>query len=430
MTLNRSLAPEIRSLQKIKIAEAKTFILNNGIPVYYVHAGIQDICLIELIFKAGTYYEKKRLQSFFTNALLNKGTSTKNAEYIAEFIDFHGSFLELKSESDFASVSLYSLNKHLATVLPVLFEIITESLFDEKELDLFKKRQLQKLAVNKQKVEYLARKKFNAMIFGNRHPYGHNPQVSNYLNINRNDLLTYLKTLYTIKNCTIIASGKIPQSTLSLLNKHFGNSNWMGTKDVSASILDTGIQNPQKAFYRVRHSCQSAIRIGKEMVKKDHSDFPDLIILNTILGGYFGSRLMANLREDKGYTYGIGSGIVSMCHAGFFFISTEVGTHFTTNTLKEIYKELQLLCSHRVKDEELQLVRNYLQGTFLASIDNPFALAEKFKGIWKYGLGYDYYYNYLDRVQNITPTRLLELSQKYLNPFSMNELVVGKKSDK
>lgn len=429
MTLNRITAPEIRTLNKIKIAEAKTFKLNNNIPVYYINEGIQDICLIELLFKAGTSYEKKRLQSFFTSALLNKGTSTKNAEFIAEFIDFHGCFLELKSEADFASISLYSLNKHLKNILPLVFEIITEPLFIDKELELFKKRQLQKLAVNKQKVEYLARKKFNEVLFGENHPYGLNPSTSDFTAIHRNDLLTHLRALYTNRNCTVIASGKVPQSTLSLLNKYFGNDYWGGKMVIKNPIHNIKITKQKKVYQEIKDAKQSAIKIGKKMIKKDHPDFSDLMILNTVLGGYFGSRLMSNIREDKGYTYGIGSGLASMMHTGCFYITTEVGTQVTKNTLKEIYKELHLLCSHKIKEEELHLVRNYLQGTFLASIDSPFALAEKFKGIWKYGLGYDYYYNYLERIQNITPDRLLKLSQKYFDPATMTEVVIGKKAN-
>ena len=163
------------------------------------------------------------------------------------------------------------------------------------------------------------------------------------------------------------------------------------------------------------------------MIIKNHPDFTDLVILNTVLGGYFGSRLMSNIREDKGYTYGIGSGLASMIRTGCFCIATEVGVHVTKETIKEIYKELHILCNDKVSNKELQLVRNYLQGTFLASIDSPFALAEKFKGIWKFGLGYNYYQNYQQRLHDITAERLLELSQKYLNPSTMLEVVVGKK---
>ena len=149
-------------------------------------------------------------------------------------------------------------------------------------------------------------------------------------------------------------------------------------------------------------------------------------MLNTILGGYFGSRLMANIREDKGYTYGIGSGLASFVNGGYFAVSTEVGADVTKQTLEEIYKEIAILRKDLVSSNELETVRNYILGHFLRSVDGPFSLADKFKGIWEFGLDYSYFDNYFAAVKTVTPKELRDLANKYLKEEDLIECVVGK----
>ena len=150
-------------------------------------------------------------------------------------------------------------------------------------------------------------------------------------------------------------------------------------------------------------------------------------MVNTILGGYFGSRLMANIREEKGYTYGIGSRMVSMNNAGYIYISTEVGTNVCDDAVNEIYKEIDKLRNELVSSEELNLVKNYMMGDFLRSADGPFALADKFKKIMFYDLSYSYYDEFVKTVKTITPEQIQSLADQYLNPDDLYELVVGKK---
>jgi predicted Zn-dependent peptidase len=211
------------------------------------------------------------------------------------------------------------------------------------------------------------------------------------------------------------------------LNDHFGGDDWRGT--VNPTIVVPPIQtDPEKEhLVHMDEALQSAIRVGKILFNKTHKDFQPLQILNTVFGGYFGSRLMSNIREDKGYTYGIGSGIVSLQNGGYFFISTEVGVDVCANALHEIYFEMDRLREELITKDELQLVKNYLLGTFLRSVDGPFAMAERFKGILQYNLGYDYFDKYIATIKAVSASELRDLANKYFDKNSMIELVVGKK---
>jgi predicted Zn-dependent peptidase len=172
---------------------------------------------------------------------------------------------------------------------------------------------------------------------------------------------------------------------------------------------------------------QSAIRMGARSITRSHADFPGLQVLNCVLGGYFGSRLMANIREDKGYTYGIGSAVVALKDAGYLFIATEVGTEVCSSALEEIEKEINLLQTEPVEEEELNLVRNYMLGSMLGSLENAFSHADKFKNVYFSGLSYAYYENYINTVKNITAEELKKMANTYLQTADFTKVIVGKK---
>lgn len=222
-------------------------------------------------------------------------------------------------------------------------------------------------------------------------------------------------------------AGKIEPDVYTLLDEHFGGADWTSENNlgIEDKMIKTVSEREQLVFKE--DALQSAIRIGKILFNKKHPDFQPLQVLNTAFGGYFGSRLMSNIREDKGYTYGIGSGLASLQNGGYFFISTEVGVDVCKSAIHEIYFEMERLRKDLIPQDELELVKNYLLGTFLRSVDGPFAMADRFKGIMEYGLSYDHFDKYIATIKNITASQLRDLAQTYFDKDSMVELVVGKK---
>lgn len=424
--INRTVAPAINEIKKAEIIRAREFRLKNNIPVHYINAGSQDLVKIELLFPAGLWKQTAPLVGSAASAMLQEGTSNRSAKAIAETLDYYGAFLETEITHDFAVVGIYSLNKHLPNVLPVVEEIITNSVFPEEEWKVYVQNKKQKFIVNNRKVNMIARKKFAELLFGNEHPYGHNVTEEDFDRLKKEESFRFYKKNYTATGTVIVASGNVTDSTLQLIQKHFGSLPPAGQDD-AASAQPKAITQKGEFLVEKPDALQSAIRMGKMLFTKPHPDYAGMLVLNTVFGGYFGSRLMSNIREDKGYTYGIGSAVVSFTHAGYFTLSTEVGAEVTRDALKEIYYELEKIQSELISDSELALVRNYMLGTFLRSIDGPFALADRFKGIYFHGLGYDYYERYVETIQTITPAELRDLANKYLKKEEMIELVAGKK---
>lgn len=425
--MKRTEAPAFKTIDRIDIIKATNEKLNNGIELYTVNAGSQEITKIEFVFKAGMYYQPAPLIASNTNSLIESGTRSYTANQISDGVDFFGSFLELEVGQDFATVTLYSLNKYLNESLKFIEEVLKYPTFPEDEFKIHVTNKKQKHLINSQKVDILARRRFSELVFGEKHPYGIQVQDSDFERVNVEEIKTFFKDHYSSKNCTIIASGHLPKDLLNTLNGFFGENNW-GNTDATISSSNILLQTTKqsKHFIERPDAIQSAVKVGRLLFNKTDPDYFKFQVLNTVLGGYFGSRLMANIREDKGYTYGIGSGLASFVNGGYFAISTEVGADVTKQTLEEIYKELAKLRSDLVSDNELETVRNYILGHFLRSVDGPFSLADKFKSIWEFGLGYEYFENYFNAVKTVTPKQLRDLANKYFKEEDLIECVVGK----
>jgi len=425
MILNRKNAPSFKQVNNIHFLNPVKTNLSNSIPVNYLSGGSQEIVKIDFIFKAGVWNQTNPLVASTTSKLLKEGTKNYTAHEIAEGIDFYGAFLDTEASFDNSSITLYTLNKHLESVLPFVYEVITCPKFSTEEFNTFKKNAIEKFKVNLEKVSFVAQKEFRSKLFGKEHPYGSNPTLNDYNNLSLNEIKEFHKSNYQLNNCEVIISGKINQFVIPSLNKHFGSikikqNNVIKTKNSS-------INTTQKStFIEKENALQSAIRIGRILPNKLHEDYFGLKVLNTILGGYFGSRLMSNIREDKGYTYGIGSGIISFKNGGYFVISTEVGSKVTKNALIEIYKEIELLRTEKVSEDELDLVKNYLLGKLLKSCDGPFSMAALFESVYFYNLDYSFYNDYIKTIKEITPETLLSLANKYFNKADLTEIVVGK----
>lgn len=420
---DRTCPPEIQKIKQLELIKPSFLKLKNGLTVYFINAGDQDVVKIELLFKAGSYYQNKSLVAKFTSRMLREGTKTKTSRQIAEIIDYYGIHFSGNSDKDFASVSVLSQTKYLSKILPLLSEIIYNPSFPEDELRIIAMKHKQNFQVSMQKVKQIARENFWQLIFG-KHPYGQIRNAEDFNNILRNDLLDFYNDFYLPKNSVMIVSGKIKEEVPALIEKALG-------QDVSENDFKDNIKNgfnysPDKKLIPKVNALQSAIRIGKPMFTKNHPDYIKMKILTTVLGGYFGSRLMSNIREDKGYTYGIGAGLISLQKSGYFFIATEVGAEVRKQALDEIYKEIDVLQNELVPSEELFTVKNYMIGNLMHSLDGSVGLSEVFKNLVVYGLDFNYINRIIETINNVRAEDLREMAQKYLAPESLSELVVGK----
>jgi zinc protease len=425
MILQRDIAPEFRGIDNINLLRPAHQKLANGCNIFCFNSGDQELVRIEWIFSNQRFNPAKPLLNVAVNTMLVEGTGSLTSAQIADKVDFYGAFLQVDYSYDHSQVTLYSLNKHLHHTLPVVRDLLTDSVFPEKELETYIRNQQQKLQVSLQKNDIVARRLFNRALYGDN-LYGISAEADDFKSLRREDLLAHFRQMYQPGNCTIVIAGKIEQETLNLVTGTF-DKEWLNST-LQPDNTQPELSPAKEHFYYTEkpEALQSAIRLGIRTINRLNADFPAIQVLNTVLGGYFGSRLMANIREDKGYTYGIGSGMTSLKHSGSLFIATEVGADVCKAAISEIEKELNLLKSDLIPAEELSLVRNYMLGSLLGSLENVFSHADKFKNLYFSGLDYDYYDRYVDAVKTVPAKKLLDLANEYLNFDGFYKVIVGK----
>ena len=418
--VNRTQAPRFIKPGFFPLKRVESTTLAGGIPLHFINSGDQDIVRIEIIFKAGKWYEPQSGLSALAAKLMVEGTRTFSSFEISKTFEQNGAFFEINSGFDFINFNIYSLSRNVKKLLGVLEEILTCPTFPDEEIATQKAILTQNLKVNREKTSYLASQHFRSMLFGESHPYGRRMEISDVEKIDRQDLSDYFD-LQVKDHFEIILSGHFSAEDFDLISRFF--SKFKAGKEVLPSY-DT---NPtaKKHYLEKPGSLQSSLRVGKPMIGKNHPDYYHLLIFNEVLGGYFGSRLMKNLREEKGLTYGVHSSIVPHLKSTYFVIATDVIKQRREEALQEIYKEIQRLVESEIDQDELETVKNYFRGSFLSAINSPFSLADKFKSIYFHQLDYDYYQNLFHAIEDMTVSSIREFGARYFSPEDFIEVSVG-----
>jgi zinc protease len=426
MTLDRTILPAIHDAVEFDylLPPIHTQPLDNGLPFYWLNAGVQDVVQVDWVFPAGLWYETKASVAHATAGLLKNGTSKHTAQQIHEALEFYGAQLKIAAGNDLATITLYTMAKHLDVLLPMVFEIITDSVFPESEVEIHKRNAIQRLLVSLRQCEFVANQRIDAILFGEDHPYGRYSRKEKIEQLTREDLLAFYKGHYNLANAKMFMAGKVSETEVKQINEIFGKVS------LSKTILHEGIFPAPPAAEKIQrisndpNGVQGAIRIGRQFPNRHHPDYTPMVVLNTLFGGYFGSRLMSNIREDKGYTYGIHSSLGPEINGGSFVIHTETGRDVVELAVKEVYHEMEILCNEVADDEELMLVKNYLLGGLLGDLDGPFSILQRWRTLILNGFTEDYFNNNIRIYKSVTAKELQLLAQKYFNKQDFHEIVV------
>jgi zinc protease len=422
--INRKDAPPIVDAVdfKLSLKSCEKFVLKNRVEVYAVNAGAEEVMMLEWVYSAGNCYEDKNLVAASANFLLRNGTSKKTAFQLNEHFEYYGSYINRACFNETATISLHTLTKHVHELLPVVREMITDTIMPEEELSTYKQNQQQRLKVSLKKSDFIAGRLIDVYLYGDKHPYGKFSSAEEYDALNRDELMKFYKQYYQNGKFIMFVAGKLPANLEQLLNEQFGDLP-VGAIPKPNDTLSPAAEKKYRITNDV-NGVQGSIRIARPFPNRHHPDFLKVQVLNSLFGGFFGSRLMSNIREDKGYTYGIHSYLQNHVQHSAWMISTEAGKDVCEATIAEVYKEMDLLKTELVDDEELKLVQNYMMGSILGDLDGPFQIIARWKNYILNGLDGNYFYNAIDTIKNISAEELQQLAQKYFNQEEYYELVV------
>ncbi|MBN2891961.1 MAG: insulinase family protein [Bacteroidales bacterium] len=423
INIDRSFPPNFEVVKNIKIPEIEVEVLENGVPVYFVKTNNTEISEVIFNFDAGIWNQPNLLVASMTRSLISEGTTFHSSKEIADIFDFYGAHFNTSSGMHASSAKLMTLNKYLPQLMELVAEIFKHATFPKKEFKIAKKKNKQQLIIDLEEEDVIARNEIEKAMFGENYPYGWSATPDDYDLLNRDVLLDFFTKNYVADNLKIIVASNKKQQIIELLNKYFLDFR-KGIIEPDFSHYKQQIGNKYQLFER-EDALQSAVRVGWKMFERKNPDNLDMTILETLLGGYFGSRLMQNIRQKKGYTYSIYTALILYKYDGSLQIVSEVKKENKHHVVEEIKNEVLRLQNELVGDEELINLQNYMMGTLLQGLDGNFTFARTLHSFLVYDLGFDYIQRYAKRVQEMTPERLQELAKKYLNLDEMYTVIVG-----
>lgn len=406
----------------IEIADARKLTLRNGMELYLLHSDDFEILRLSVVFRAGSSTQQIPFSASATANLLAEGSEQMSAREISERLDYHGSYFDVNIDRDYSYISFAMLSKFVQPTLDVAAEILLRPTFPEEEVKTYCAKRKQRLSIDRTKVDVRAREAFARAMFGEEHPYGHCFDESLYDTLSRETLVEFYRRHYTADNGFAVCSGRIGDEELRAITALLEQLPASG--DHPAPHFPTPVQQPE---VRIEHpgAVQSAIRIGRLLFGREHPDFLGMQVVAAALGGYFGSRLMQNLREEHGYTYGVISAMVNFEHTGYLAIATQVGSEVTEAALAAIYEEIERLRREPMPEEELQLVKNILTGEMMRILDGPFGIADVTIENILCGRTNRVITDNVARIRAITPAEVQRLAAQYLTREELITVVVG-----
>ncbi|MBN1633861.1 MAG: insulinase family protein [Ignavibacteria bacterium] len=414
--------------RNIKFPEHFEYEFENRIKLFVIEDKRFPIITARFVFKSGSAADNIRSQgkdgvSSLTAELLHKGTHGLNSNDIAERFEYYGTMLVSGSDYDASYFTFHSLEKYFGEMFGLSEELILDSVFSEDEIRNLKEIRINSLYAQYRSGEYLAHKAFNNKL-GRESGYSHKPEgcICTLKSITRDEILKFYSDYFTPGNMLIVLVGDIkPERALKLVGEKFSKWQKKGINNIETSKY----RNPERTeLYSIHReqSVQSDICLGNAGISRNSPEFVPVVLLNTIFGGNFSSRINKNLREINGYTYGARSYFDCKKYSGEFLIETNVNIQYTLLSVNEIIKEMELMKKNRVTEEELENAKNYITGNFPLQFETANAVATKLLNMELYDIEKDFYDHYLARIYEVTSEEIIETAEKY---FQTEKLIIA-----
>lgn len=428
MMLDRTQQPEISDFKSVQMVFPEERRLDNGIKLLVINRGDQEVNRLDFLFEGGAYEQSQPMVSSAMVSMLRQGGVGYDAQAIAEKFDFCGAWVQGRSHDHNTSVTIYSINRCFDQIMPVIEAIIKTPTFPAHEFEVIKKQLIGNLKNSKEQVRYLALQGFNKIYFGDEHPFGKNVTVDALKSLTHDMLIDFHNTFYRPENCTMILSGIVTDEIINSIESHFGGK-W-GVDGSKSEIKTTPLCHSElkSSVVDKPNSVQAGVVIGVDAVNRSHPDYIPLRILVTAFGGYFGSRLMTNIREDKGYTYGISAGLIGRKECSYILISSECDTKYTQLLIDEVKGEMQKLIDNPIDEDELSIVKSNMLSDLVKTVDSPFAIAEYNITSLCYGISNEYFEQQVEVIQNITAEELQVMAKKYFVEENIYISIAGDKN--
>src|SRR5688572_9721336 len=427
-TFDRSKPPTLGPPPKVSLPPIVTRELPNGLKLMIVEHHELPVADFILVVESGGTIDPtgKTGLANLAAAMLTEGTTTRTSLEISDQAAFLGVGLNASSSWDATTVSLRTPTSQLDSALALFADIALNPAFPQSEFERIRKDRLTSLIQLKDRPTAIANQAYAAILYGSRHPYGQQ-LIGSEASVNAlsvPDLQSFYRTSFVPNNATLIVVGDVtPAQVEAKIQALFGT--WQRGVVPQPTFTEPPRAGTTTVYLIDKPGApQSSFRIGSIGVPRSTRDYFALSVLNTILGGSFTSRLMQNLRETHGYTYGARSAFEMRRAAGPFTASAEVVREKTDSALVEFMKELNAI-REAVPAEELSKAKRYMQLGLPGDFETTQQIANALIPVAVYDLPLDYYNNYVQNIEAITPAEVQRVARQYINPSSLAIVIVG-----
>ncbi|MDR0205996.1 MAG: insulinase family protein [Bacteroidales bacterium] len=437
--LERSIPPQIHDITSCELQVPLLYSIANKIPVaLFKNPNLELIHLLVKI-KAGALYEEIKYSSNATYQLLKESNPDFSANDMDDFLSFHGTSWKTYINTQYITIRWIIPKKHLAKVMPILWKTISEPVFKSDCLQRFKESRIKDLEYNSAKFNYRATQLMFSEMFPKDTPIGTVLTKEHIEVITIEQLQKYHHQTFTKDNIRVFITGNIDDVMMRRLDDemmHNSSPNLEGRQQQAEEVAKRSdtlafspfypLLSPRTIIETRENALQSSFILCKQNIGYNHPDRRNFEILSVLFGGYFGSRLMKKIREEKGYTYGIFCGNLFYENTSIFFIEADVKVEKTKAAIKACFKEMKLLHKDLVSDEELTLAKSYMLGELLRDVDSSVSYQKKYAYWNDFHLDEREMQEMVDSINNITPQTIQKLAKQYHVPEMFSKIVVGK----
>ena len=399
--------------------------LANGMDLYLINVNSTELVRVDFMFKGGQWVQDKPLQTAMSMKMLREGIIDSSLHKIPHYIDYKGVSIDVTSNMSYCVLSLSCLKRYVFEIILIIVSVLNNLPFEDDKFRIALEQSKRSFEISMDTVGEQCKRLFYKSLYGVNHPMSRFPEYVDYDSLTIHDLKSYCEKYITAPNCNVFLTGNLTSGFVSDFIKTIqkyclrngGNFN-------NYPIYELSEHDKRYVLKMEKPLVQSSIRIGREFLSRTHADYIPMTVLSTVLGGYFGSRLMSVIREEKGYTYDIHSDIYQMPLNSSFVITTETGNKFVENVIEDIYVEMDKLSSELIPNEELQQVKNYMLGNMCRNYEFGFGFSNRIMQLICSGIKLDDIITGAEIISDLTSNKLRDISRKYLSPNSMIECVV------
>lgn len=424
MSIDRSKAPEIHDFSSFRPEKPVVTVLANGIPVTQFLNPQLNLLHFNIRIKAGRYYEQKKNAALFCYSLLKESSVKYSNSEVDEYLDYYGVSYNVSVAIEYISINIIIPKHNCLQVLTFISDFLAHPSFKEKNLEIFRMRKLMDLAYNRKKLSYCASQLMLQHIFGEANPVGQIQSEDFLKDISIADLQEYHQQSFRAENIRIFAAGNLDDDIRHLIGDLFGD---IPHGEPLSCLGQNHIVTPSsQAIVDYHEDCmQSSLYLCKASFSYHEPQRRDFNVLSTILGGYFGSRLMSNLRETNGYTYGISCDSLYFDNRSVFYIESEVNVDVSKKAIDECLKEIDRLSQEPVPEEELELVKRYMAGQLLRKVDNTVSYMTQYSKWDDFGDNEQAFELQMQSIEAFNSEQSMLLAQQFLQKKDFTTIVSG-----